>query len=167
MIDWQVSDDVVTTVVPSVQRDDAADDDATTPVVFADEPPVTGESVTHRARQDGDDDDDDDATTVGPVSTTRAPVLPPLQNESTVLTEFNFVAQPVDVVAPVATRVTGEEEDTPAATSAPPAVQAAEDNDDSENEISQDEAGTTYKPSSTFAVEYKYTVDNFGSNNRV
>jgi hypothetical protein len=140
-----VSDDVI-------QRDEA-----TTPVEILSDEPVTGVSVTHRARQEGeDDDDDDDATTVRPVASTRPPIPAPLRNESTVLTEFNFIAQPVDVVqsaavVPVEAVTQAQEQD-------------AEDSD-SENEISQDEiARTTYKPSSSFQTEYKYTVDNFGSN---
>lgn len=130
-------------------------DDPTTQAVFSDEP-VTEESATQRARQDGEDDndEDDDATTVAAVSSTKAPIPPPLRNESTILTEFNFVSQPVPAKPVVPATV--DEQDT--ATQAP-AQEQGEDND-SENEISQDEAGTTVK-SASFVSEYQYTVENF------
>jgi len=142
-----------TTVVPDAQRDDV---DSTTFRVFADES-VTGESVTSRARQEGDDDDDDDGTTVGPVvvSTTRVPVPPPAYNESTVVREFNYVAQPVDVPAAIAVPVVGGQPDDDATVSP---QRASADEDESENEISQDQAVTTVKPS-FIAVDSEYKVD--------
>jgi len=141
--------DDVTTVASEAQRDDV---DSTTQVVYADEPAVTGETVTLRARQGAEeDDDDDDVVTSAPVvsTTTLAPVKPPLRNESTILSEFNFVAQPVAAVkAPIAivSESVDEEDDPAVATQAPASEQGSEDND-SENEISQDDAGTTFKPS--------------------
>jgi len=160
----QFSDDVAaTTPIPDIHRDDV---DATTPVVYADEiSGVTGESVTHRARQEGaeeEDDDDDDATTVRAVSTTtRAPIPPPNYNESTILSELNFVSQSVPsapVAVPVAPVVVpARPVEVVGATGAP----VASEDEDIENEISQDEiTGTTFKPS--FAAEYRYTLQNFG-----
>lgn len=102
----------VTTDASNFLRDDAVEV-TTAESVLADDVDVTVVSVTSRARQDNEDDsddDDDDATTPAPVvvSSTRAPVPPPQLNESTILSEFNFVSQRVDgqpqkapVVAPV------------------------------------------------------------------
>jgi len=92
----------VTTDASNFLRDDAVEVTTAEAVLADDVVEVTIASVTARARQDNEDDsddDDDDATTpVVPVvvSTTRAPVLPPQLNESTILSEFNFVSQRVD-----------------------------------------------------------------------
>jgi len=106
----------VTTDASNFLRDDAVEV-TTAEAVLSDDvvADVTVVSVTSRARQDNEDDsddDDDDATTPAVpvvVSTTRAPVPPPQLNESTILSEFNFVSQRVDgvqkekvVVTPVA-----------------------------------------------------------------
>jgi hypothetical protein len=166
-----VLDDVaVTTQLPEVLNDDAE----TTPL--ADEAAVTFDSVTQRARQDDEEDDDDDETTdapVAPVVTTSAPVPPPNRNESTVLKEFLYVAQPVQqaaVVQPVAPIVPVDEEEEgvrPTEASQPKSAAEQETEDqDSDNEITQDEAGTTSK--TTFEAEYQYTINNFNKpKNRV
>lgn len=191
-----VQDAVVTTSQPEALNDDPG----TTPL--ADEA-VTGEVVTQRARQedqDEEDDDDDETSTVAPV--TKAPIVAPQRNESTILNEFNFAGQllnPADakpqvaavpqvaVVPPVvsasvpavpvvpvaavpnpATAVEEEDEATeaPASEQEKSGVHESEDKD-SDNEITQDEVVTTYKPTN-FEAEYQYTVQNFNKNkNRV
>lgn len=114
--------------------------------------------MTSRARQEGEDDDDDneDTSTVGPVVvvSTHAPVPPPAYNESTVVREFNYIAQPVNVPAAVAVPVVeGVDDD---ATVSP--QRASGDEDESENEISQDQVVTTVQPS-FISVDSEYKVD--------
>jgi len=160
----QLSDDA-TTLSPT-QRDGL---DATTQIAYSDDVGVTGESVTNRARQDAEDetdDEDDEATTVA-VSSTKAPLPPPSVNESSVLSEFNYVSQaqpspivqqpqpvapiqpvdpvlpdaPVQPVAPVVSQPASSGE---VAGTQKPALEEGVP-DESENEIVRDEAATTSK----------------------